>query len=208
MISILKRLILCLAFVLVLTTSRVQAAALSPGCYIDMGDKGLQSMSCDMLKMVFPNAQIDAAKCYKSNAAPAYSSPAEFDCSTMTAGAPVDTTPANESLSVTSPPITAQGRHDVINCNGDNANGGDLEGCLKANPLIAQFEAFINFLGIGVGVIIVIMIIIGGIQYTSAGSNPQAVSAAKKKIMNAVISFVAFLLLYSFMQWLIPGGPF
>ncbi|MEI7683330.1 MAG: hypothetical protein WCJ24_03470, partial [Candidatus Saccharibacteria bacterium] len=196
------RLILCLAFVLVLTTSRVHAAALSPGCYTDMGDKGLQSISCDMLKMVYPNAQIDAAKCYKSNAAPAYSSPAEFDCSTMTAGAPVDTTP------VASTPASTISRDEAINCPNGNTPAG-LQDCLKNhNPLIAQFEAFINFLGIGVGVIIVIMIIIGGIQYTSAGSNPQAVSAAKKKIMNAVISFVAFLLLYSFMQWLIPGGPF
>jgi hypothetical protein len=52
------------------------------------------------------------------------------------------------------------------------------------------------------------MLIFGGIQYTTSGSNPQAVSAAKKKILNVVIALVAYALLYSFFQWLVPGGPF
>ena len=109
------------------------------------------------------------------------------------------TTGSNASIDVS--------RKEVTNCNG-KGNSVALQDCLKKNPLVTRFNDLINFLGIGVGVIVVIMIIVGGIQYTTAGSNPQAVSAAKKRILNAVSALVAFLLLYAFMQWLIPGGPF
>jgi hypothetical protein len=65
-----------------------------------------------------------------------------------------------------------------------------------------------NILSAGVGVIIVIMIIVGGIQYTTAGSDPQKVAAAKSKIMNAIIALIAFFFLFAFLQWVVPGGIF
>lgn len=64
----------------------------------------------------------------------------------------------------------------------------------------------INFLSIGVGVIVVAMIIIGAIQYSSSGGNPQTVSAAKKKITNAILALVFFAFSYAFLNFLIPGG--
>lgn len=109
------------------------------------------------------------------------------------------------------PTATGQGtvnvtRNDAANCDGQN---GKLEDCFKNhNPLVGRLNQVMNFLSAGVGIIVVVMVIIGGLQYTAAGNNPQAVTAAKKKISNALIAFVAFMLLYSFMQWLIPGGPF
>lgn len=65
-----------------------------------------------------------------------------------------------------------------------------------------------TFLAIGVGIIVAIMIAVGGIQYAASGDNPQAVSAAKKRIINALIALVAFGLMYSLLQWLVPGGIF
>lgn len=59
-----------------------------------------------------------------------------------------------------------------------------------------------------VGVIVVMMIVIGGIQYSSAGSNPQAVAAAKKRISNALLALTAYIFASAFLQWLIPGGVF
>lgn len=86
-----------------------------------------------------------------------------------------------------------------------NCQGGD---CMNDNPLIIWTRRIINFLAAGVGVIVTIMIIVGGIQYASAGPNPQAVQSAKKRITNAIIALVAFFFVYGFMQWLIPGGIF
>lgn len=65
---------------------------------------------------------------------------------------------------------------------------------------------FVGFLSVIAGVVIVISIIVGGIQYSSAGSDPNKVSAAKKRITNALVSLVAFIFLVAFLQWIIPGG--
>ena len=67
---------------------------------------------------------------------------------------------------------------------------------------------FIQLLSAGVGVVVVISIVIGGIQYGSAGGDPAKVSAAKKRIRNAIIALVAYLFLYAFLNFIIPGGFF
>ncbi len=82
------------------------------------------------------------------------------------------------------------------------------EKCLKANPLMQWIAWIVNMLSAGAGVIIVLMIVIGGIQYSTAGANPQAVSAAKSKIINAILALLALIFLYAFLQWLVPGGIF
>jgi hypothetical protein len=51
-------------------------------------------------------------------------------------------------------------------------------------------------------------IILGGIQYTMAGDSPDAIGKAKARIMNGLIALAAFLFIFSFVQWLIPGGVF
>lgn len=64
----------------------------------------------------------------------------------------------------------------------------------------------IKFLTAGVGIVITMMIIIGGIQYSSAGDDPQKVGAAKKKISNAILALVLFIALSAILNWLVPGG--
>lgn len=64
----------------------------------------------------------------------------------------------------------------------------------------------IQFLAVTVGIIVTIMIIIGGIQYSAAGGDPNAVAKAKNRIFNAIGALVAFGLLYAFLQYVIPGG--
>ncbi len=92
-------------------------------------------------------------------------------------------------------------------CNGKGSTEA-LNNCYAGNPLVKRFDMLINILSAAVGFAVVIMVIVGGIQYITAGSNPQAVAAARKKILNAVIALFSLLLLYSFMQWLVPGGIF
>ncbi len=67
---------------------------------------------------------------------------------------------------------------------------------------------FINVLSAVAGVVIVIMIVVGAIQYTSARDNPQAVSAARDRIMNAILALFMLMGTVAFLQWLVPGGIF
>ena len=67
------------------------------------------------------------------------------------------------------------------------------------NPIISLLSAL-------VGVAVVISIIVGAIQFSSAGGDPQKTAAAKDRIRNSIIALVAFVFLFSAIQWLIPGG--
>jgi hypothetical protein len=79
---------------------------------------------------------------------------------------------------------------------------------LSNNPIVKDLNKIVAFLSAGVGIIVVAVIILGGIQYMLAGDNPQAVGAAKQRIINGFIALVTFLLMFAFLQWLIPGGVF
>lgn len=67
---------------------------------------------------------------------------------------------------------------------------------------------FINLLSGLVGVVVTASIIYGGIQYSTAGSDPQKVSAAKHRIYNSVFALLAFIFMYAFLQYIVPGGVF
>lgn len=86
------------------------------------------------------------------------------------------------------------------NCNVGNQG----QGC----SITDRLNAIANVLSAGVGIIIVIVIIVGGIQYASAGGDANKVAAAKGRIQNAIYALIAFFFLYAFLQWLVPGGIF
>lgn len=72
------------------------------------------------------------------------------------------------------------------------------------------FEKYINpaiqLLAVCVGLIVVIAIIVGAIEYITSAGDPQKASSGKKRITGALIGLVAFLLIYAFLQFIIPGG--
>lgn len=72
--------------------------------------------------------------------------------------------------------------------------------------IVTYLRWIINFAAGGVGVVSVIMIAIGGVQYITANANPQAIQTAKKKIFNAIIALVLFILMYAILNFLVPGG--
>jgi len=80
--------------------------------------------------------------------------------------------------------------------------------CLETSPLVDSIQTIVNFLSAGVAIIVIAVLIIGGIQYMAAGDNPNAVSDAKKRIINALIALMVFIFTTAFLQWLIPGGVF
>ncbi len=79
---------------------------------------------------------------------------------------------------------------------------------LKNNPIIRDLNDLVTFGGGLVGIAVVGNIIFGGIQYTMAGGNPQATANARKRIANSLTAFVAFILIWAFLEWLVPGGVF
>jgi len=66
----------------------------------------------------------------------------------------------------------------------------------------------INILTAGIGVAAVGGIIYGAILYTSAGGSPEQVKKAMGIITNVVIGVVAYALMFSGLNFLIPGGLF
>jgi hypothetical protein len=87
--------------------------------------------------------------------------------------------------------------------------GGNAKDCLKnaeTSKIMDELMIIIRLLSAMVGVVAVVMLIIGGIQYTASNGNPQAVAAAKKKITDVFIGLISYIFLWSFLEWLIPGG--
>ena len=91
-------------------------------------------------------------------------------------------------------------------CN--NNDQTSLQNCLHKNPIIHDLNTIVNVLGGLVGIIVIGSLIFAGIQYSFAGANQQAAVNARNRIISAMIAFGAFLLIYAFVQWLIPGGVF
>ncbi len=75
-----------------------------------------------------------------------------------------------------------------------------------SNPILAYLVAILRFLTYGVGVVVIMMIIVGGIQYSAAGGNAQAVGAAKARILNAVIALILYIFAFAILNFVVPGG--
>lgn len=72
--------------------------------------------------------------------------------------------------------------------------------------IVAYIKIFTDALSVLLGVVVVMMIVVGGIRYASAGSNPQAVASAKQHISSALLALVLYLFMFAFLQWIVPGG--
>ena len=66
----------------------------------------------------------------------------------------------------------------------------------------------VNILTAGVALTAVAGIVYGAVLYVSAANSPEQVKKAKTILINVVIGVVTFALMYSLLQWLIPGGVF
>lgn len=97
-------------------------------------------------------------------------------------------------------------------CNDTTTNGvvdqSKVQSCITQTPVWNDIQTIVNVLSAGVAVVVTGVIILGGVQYTIAGDNPQALTAARQRIINGLIALFAFLFIWAFLQWLIPGGIF
>ena len=96
------------------------------------------------------------------------------------------------------PPAEAASETSNLTCT-DNSDPDTCEATGFLNDLL-------NFLAILVLPLIVIMIIVGGIQYSMAAANPDAIKAARARIYKAIAALLCFIGLWSFLKWLLPGG--
>lgn len=82
-------------------------------------------------------------------------------------------------------------------------------GCTgKGNPIVDISYAIIRFLSFGVGLVIAASIIYAGIQYSASSGNPENSQNAKNRIINSLVGLVFYLLIFAFIQFLVPGGLF
>ncbi len=90
----------------------------------------------------------------------------------------------------------------------DVRSADDKKGTVDGNQCIYQkyVNPLIRFVSAIAGLTAVISIVAAGIQYSMAGGDMNKVSAAKKRITQSVIAFLAFIFLLAFLQWIVPGG--
>lgn len=68
------------------------------------------------------------------------------------------------------------------------------------------FTTIVNVLLFVIGAISVIMLIWGGIRYTTSGGNSSSVTAAKNTIMYAIIGLVVAFLAFAIVNWVISDA--
>src|SRR5690606_28092694 len=117
------------------------------------------------------------------------------------------------------------GKPKPIYCPGTTIPVGDSENgsCGEGDPAAADnatcqsdtncqnifdkyLTPFVRFLSAAVGIVVVAAVIFGGIQFSTSGGDPQKVANAKKHVANAIIALLAYILLFAFLNFIIPGG--
>ena len=93
----------------------------------------------------------------------------------------------------------------IITC---NASDDTKDGNLKNNAIWQVLIIALNVMMAGVGILAVAGIVYGAVLYAAAGDNAGQVTKAKGIILNVVLGLVAFGLMYTLLNFLIPGGVF
>lgn len=83
-------------------------------------------------------------------------------------------------------------------------NASDSKICAdKSNQGNSMIKTVVNLLLYAIGIISVIVIIIGGIRYTTSGGDANGIKGAKDTILYAVVGLVVALLAYSIVNFVI-----
>lgn len=80
--------------------------------------------------------------------------------------------------------------------------GSDAQKCITAKYINPAVE----LLAATAAIAVVIGMMFGGIQYAASAGDPQKAAAGKGKVIKALYGLVGFLLLFSVLQFLTPGG--
>lgn len=86
--------------------------------------------------------------------------------------------------------------------------GGDLCNNSQKSAVWGILLLVINILTAGVGIAAAGGLIYGAILWSAAGGNPGQVQKARQIVTNVVIGIIAYAAMYSFLNFLVPGGIF
>lgn len=92
-----------------------------------------------------------------------------------------------------------QGASSGVNC----AQGSNVPTTLFGDGSI--FKTIVNVLLFVIGALSVVMLIWGGIRYTTSGGNSSSVTAAKNTIMYAIIGLIVAFLAFAIVNWVLTA---
>lgn len=116
------------------------------------------------------------------------------------------------SMGLQALPVAATGSGKIRCPNGDSAN--DLTGCgeiagsknnLNNNNLMTTLNQIINVIIGVIGFIAVVVIILGGVQYTTSAGDSGKVKTAKNTIMYGIIGLIIALLAFSIVNFVLTN---
>ena len=93
----------------------------------------------------------------------------------------------------------------AANCGGAETSIIDCNGTGET-ALIDVIKTVIKIMAVGVGVLAVGAVIVGGILYSMAGSNPEYMKKAKTIWINTIIGLAIFAFFAALTNFIIPGG--
>jgi uncharacterized membrane protein len=100
---------------------------------------------------------------------------------------------------VSSAPVSAVNVFN--NCSGAAADSAVCKG--KSDSATNMITTVINTLLMVLGIIAVIMIVVGGIRYTTSGGDSSGTKGAKDTIMYAIIGLVVAILAYTIVNFVL-----
>lgn len=80
--------------------------------------------------------------------------------------------------------------------------------CSGGNGILSLVATLLNWLAVGVAAAVLIGIVYGAIIYAMAAGDESKAKHGIEIIRNAVIALILYALMWSFLQFLIPGGLF
>ena len=98
-------------------------------------------------------------------------------------------------------PVAPANAENAVQNGIDSAKGDGVPGQLFGDGSI--FTTIVNVLLFIIGAICVIMLIWGGIRYTTSAGNSASVTAAKNTIMYAIIGLVIAFLAFAIVNWVL-----
>ncbi len=153
------------------------------------------------IRRFISNSMIMVILALSSSTGLIYAATSPNTTSSTTTTATSKTTACDPQTSGTCPSCTGS---DLCKSVADPASTGCTQN--SCNLVKAYLTPAINLLSVLLALIAVISLIMAGIQYTASAGDPQKVSAAKARIRNTIIAIVAYIFLYAFIQFIIPGG--
>jgi hypothetical protein len=203
---------------LIFTTSSVFAASAGATKYCN----GKYVIKAERSECAFGYDEAAKGHDYQASCKKKYGSSFNYvTCTAGAAGAPKHSSSGNSSKG--SPPKKGSKPADKTGSNKDKSKGGKdttnanategVDPAIKCDKnkcdLIKKYvNPTMNLLTVAFGLIAVISLIIGSINYTTSEGDPQKASKAKQRIFNTVVAVAAYMFLYGFLQFLIPGGVF